>query len=134
MFIFKYYILHVPILCIIRCQLLWQYFVRSQDKSLSPSNKRPLIRMILSSCKNQVAVTTSEKVNEIRFFDQRLPSNFRCKRVNCTAFVIDFGRSVCYSVRIEDDELVPEPNSIFYHRVCVKGKLKPNCLYHFLNY
>ncbi|XP_033343986.1 uncharacterized protein LOC117230524 [Bombus vosnesenskii] len=44
----------------------------------------------------------------------------RCKRVNCTAFVIDFGRSVCYSVRIEDDELVPEPNSIFYHRVCVK--------------
>ncbi|XP_068978205.1 uncharacterized protein [Bombus flavifrons] len=44
----------------------------------------------------------------------------RCERVNCTAFVIDFGRSVCYSVLIEDDELVPEPNSIFYHRVCVK--------------
>ncbi|XP_043600335.1 uncharacterized protein LOC122575451 isoform X5 [Bombus pyrosoma] len=44
----------------------------------------------------------------------------RCERVNCTAFVVDFGRSVCYSVRIEDDELVPEPNSIFYHRVCVK--------------
>ncbi|XP_060825016.1 uncharacterized protein LOC132911977 isoform X1 [Bombus pascuorum] len=44
----------------------------------------------------------------------------RCERVNCTAFVIDFGRSVCYSVRIGDDELVPEPNSIFYHRVCVR--------------
>ncbi|XP_017765268.1 PREDICTED: uncharacterized protein LOC108554479 [Eufriesea mexicana] len=44
----------------------------------------------------------------------------RCKRVNCTAFVIDFGRSVCYSVETEDDELVPEANSIFYHRVCAK--------------
>lgn len=76
----------------------------------------------------------SENVNEICFFDQSLPSNFRCERVNCTAFVIDFGRSVCYSVLIKDDELVPEPNSIFYHRVCVKGKLKSNYLYHFLNY
>ncbi|XP_017796564.1 PREDICTED: uncharacterized protein LOC108577858 [Habropoda laboriosa] len=38
----------------------------------------------------------------------------RCERANCTAFVVDFGRSVCYSVR------VPEANSTFYHRVCVK--------------
>nr|XP_012146929.1 PREDICTED: uncharacterized protein LOC100880315 isoform X3 [Megachile rotundata] len=44
----------------------------------------------------------------------------RCDRQNCTAFVVDFGRSVCYSVRTEDDELIPEPNSTFYHRVCVK--------------
>nr|XP_034179295.1 uncharacterized protein LOC117603867 isoform X1 [Osmia lignaria] len=44
----------------------------------------------------------------------------RCDRVNCTAFVVDFGRSVCYSVRTEDDELIPEANSTFYQRVCVK--------------
>ncbi|KAK9308878.1 hypothetical protein QLX08_001291 [Tetragonisca angustula] len=44
----------------------------------------------------------------------------RCERVNCTAFVIDFGRSICYSVRTKDDELVPDPSSIFYHRVCLK--------------
>ncbi|XP_076678030.1 uncharacterized protein LOC143374068 isoform X2 [Andrena cerasifolii] len=44
----------------------------------------------------------------------------RCERANCTAFVVDFGRSVCYSVQIEEDELVPEANSTFYHRVCVK--------------
>ncbi|XP_076302864.1 uncharacterized protein LOC143221268 [Lasioglossum baleicum] len=44
----------------------------------------------------------------------------RCKRVNCTAFVIDFGRSVCYTVQTDDDELVPEANSVFYHRVCAK--------------
>lgn len=34
---------------------------------------------------------------------------------------MDFGRSVCYSVQIEEDELVAEANSTFYHRVCVKG-------------
>lgn len=44
----------------------------------------------------------------------------RCKRINCTAFVIDFGRSICYSVRTRDDELVPDPSSIFHHRVCLK--------------
>ncbi|CAL7938353.1 unnamed protein product [Xylocopa violacea] len=44
----------------------------------------------------------------------------RCRRANCTAFVVDFGRSVCYSVQTEDDELVPEANSTFYHQVCVK--------------
>ncbi|KZC11093.1 PREDICTED: uncharacterized protein LOC107189204 [Dufourea novaeangliae] len=44
----------------------------------------------------------------------------RCERVNCTAFVVDFARSVCYSVETEDDELVPEANSTYYHRVCVK--------------
>ncbi|XP_076229202.1 uncharacterized protein LOC116433417 isoform X2 [Nomia melanderi] len=44
----------------------------------------------------------------------------RCKRLNCTAFVVDFGRSVCYAVETEDDELVPEPNSTYYHQICVK--------------
>ncbi|XP_076164704.1 uncharacterized protein LOC143145320 isoform X2 [Ptiloglossa arizonensis] len=44
----------------------------------------------------------------------------RCKRINCTAFVVDFGRSVCYSIETEDDELVPEANSTFYHQICVK--------------
>ncbi|CAK9824833.1 hypothetical protein ANTRET_LOCUS2937 [Anthophora retusa] len=66
----------------------------------------------------------------------------RCERANCTAFVVDFGRSVCYSVRMDhgngngndndnnnnndddddddDDELVPEANSTFYHQICVK--------------
>ncbi|XP_053976905.1 uncharacterized protein LOC128890108 isoform X2 [Hylaeus anthracinus] len=44
----------------------------------------------------------------------------KCERVNCTAFVVDFARSACYSVETEDDELIPEANSTFYHRVCVK--------------
>ncbi|XP_026674051.1 uncharacterized protein LOC108630827 isoform X2 [Ceratina calcarata] len=44
----------------------------------------------------------------------------RCERVNCTAFVVDFRRSVCYSVSTLDDELVPDASSTFYHRVCVE--------------
>lgn len=46
---------------------------------------------------------------------------FRCKRINCTAFVIDIERSLCYSVEVEGDEFVPESNSIFYQEVCIKG-------------
>ncbi|XP_076651481.1 uncharacterized protein LOC143358317 [Halictus rubicundus] len=44
----------------------------------------------------------------------------RCSHSNCTAFVVDFGRSVCYAVETENDDLVPEASSTFYHRICVK--------------
>lgn len=47
--------------------------------------------------------------------------HFRCQRTNCTAFVIDIGRSICYSIETKDDELVPEANSTFYQQICIKG-------------
>nr|ARK20012.1 venom protein [Ampulex compressa] len=49
-----------------------------------------------------------------------VPCFDRCLRTNCTAFVIDFERSVCYSVEIASEELASEPNSTFYHQICVK--------------
>nr|XP_033342757.1 uncharacterized protein LOC117229920 isoform X1 [Megalopta genalis] len=44
----------------------------------------------------------------------------RCSRSNCTAFVVDFGRSVCYTMETENDDLVPEANSTYYHLICAK--------------
>ncbi|XP_076295009.1 uncharacterized protein LOC143216107 [Lasioglossum baleicum] len=44
----------------------------------------------------------------------------RCSRSNCTAFVVDFSRSVCYAVETESDDLVPEAGSTYYHQICVK--------------
>lgn len=48
--------------------------------------------------------------------------HFRCERVNCTAFVVDFGKRICYAIEAKEDELIPDPNSTFYHRVCVRGR------------
>lgn len=51
--------------------------------------------------------------------------HFRCERINCTAFIVDFGKYICYAIEkrtTKDDELIPDPNSTFYHRVCVRGK------------
>lgn len=48
--------------------------------------------------------------------------HFRCERINCTAFIVDFGKHICYAIEAKDDELIPDPNSTFYHRVCVRGK------------
>lgn len=44
----------------------------------------------------------------------------RCERINCTAFIVDFGKHICYAIEAKDDELIPDPNSTFYHRVCVR--------------
>ncbi|XP_046827463.1 uncharacterized protein LOC124427999 [Vespa crabro] len=49
-----------------------------------------------------------------------IPCFERCKRINCTAFVIDIDRSLCYTVEVEGDEFVPESNSIFYQEICIK--------------
>lgn len=49
--------------------------------------------------------------------------HFRCERINCTAFIVDFGKHICYAIETKDDELIPDPNSTFYHRVCVRGKM-----------
>ncbi|XP_076630697.1 uncharacterized protein LOC143346465 isoform X1 [Colletes latitarsis] len=67
------------------------------------------------SVKSQTVLFSSINSNGIT-----KPCFERCKRENCTAFVVDFGRSICYSVEMEDDELVPEANSTFYHRICVR--------------
>ncbi|XP_043504832.1 uncharacterized protein LOC122525883 [Polistes fuscatus] len=49
-----------------------------------------------------------------------IPCFERCKRINCTAFVIDIDRSLCYSVEVQGDEFVPESNAIFYQEICIK--------------
>lgn len=50
------------------------------------------------------------------------PLFYRCERQNCTAFVVDFARNICYSVQINGEELIPESNATFFHKICIKGK------------
>ncbi|EFN77857.1 uncharacterized protein LOC105189233 [Harpegnathos saltator] len=45
----------------------------------------------------------------------------RCKKQNCSAFVIDFARNICYSVQTNGEELVPEANATFFHKICVRA-------------
>ncbi|XP_029179232.1 uncharacterized protein LOC114946745 isoform X3 [Nylanderia fulva] len=54
-----------------------------------------------------------------------VPCFDRCKSLNCTAFVIDFARNICYSVQIRGEELIPETNATFFHKICIK--VSPNC-------
>ncbi|XP_050445248.1 uncharacterized protein LOC126848390 isoform X3 [Cataglyphis hispanica] len=54
-----------------------------------------------------------------------VPCFDRCKSLNCTAFVIDFARNICYSVQIKSEELIPETNATFFHKICIK--VSPNC-------
>ncbi|XP_076241052.1 uncharacterized protein LOC143183416 [Calliopsis andreniformis] len=49
----------------------------------------------------------------------------KCELMNCTAFIVDVSRSICYSVQMEDNELVPEANSTFYQQICIK--VPPSC-------
>ncbi|XP_032683048.1 uncharacterized protein LOC116849728 isoform X2 [Odontomachus brunneus] len=49
----------------------------------------------------------------------------RCKTQNCTAFVIDFSRNICYSVQVKSEELVPESNATFFHKICIR--VPPSC-------
>jgi len=42
--------------------------------------------------------------------------------MNCTAFVVDFERNICYSVQIKSEELIPESNATFFHQICITGK------------
>ncbi|XP_072765207.1 uncharacterized protein [Anoplolepis gracilipes] len=49
----------------------------------------------------------------------------RCKTLNCTAFVIDFASNICYSVQVKGEELIPETNATFFHKICIK--VSPNC-------
>lgn len=36
--------------------------------------------------------------------------------------MIDFSRNICYSVQVKSEELVPESNATFFHKICIKGK------------
>lgn len=54
-----------------------------------------------------------------------VPCFDRCKSLNCTAFVIDFARSICYNVQVKGEELIPETNTTFFHKICIK--VSPNC-------
>lgn len=48
---------------------------------------------------------------------------YRCKSLNCTAFVVDFARNICYSVQVKSEELIPETNATLFHQICIhKGK------------
>ncbi|XP_014479294.1 PREDICTED: uncharacterized protein LOC106746789 isoform X2 [Dinoponera quadriceps] len=49
----------------------------------------------------------------------------RCKSQNCTAFVIDFSRNICYSVKVNGNEFVPESNATFFHKICIR--VPPSC-------
>ncbi|KAL6266982.1 hypothetical protein P5V15_000066 [Pogonomyrmex californicus] len=49
----------------------------------------------------------------------------RCKSLNCTAFVVDFARSICYSVQVKSEELIPETNATLFHKICIK--VPPSC-------
>lgn len=44
----------------------------------------------------------------------------RCRTMNCTAFVVDFDRNVCYSVKAKSEELIPEANATFFHKICIR--------------
>ncbi|XP_020296222.1 uncharacterized protein LOC109861116 isoform X2 [Pseudomyrmex gracilis] len=50
-----------------------------------------------------------------------IPCFDRCKSLNCTAFVIDFAKNICYTVQIISEELIPESNATFFHKICIKG-------------
>ncbi|GAB1866522.1 ZP domain-containing protein [Camponotus japonicus] len=54
-----------------------------------------------------------------------VPCFERCKSLNCTAFVIDFVSNICYSVQVKGEELIPETNATFFHKICIK--VSPNC-------
>ncbi|XP_070170904.1 uncharacterized protein [Polyergus mexicanus] len=54
-----------------------------------------------------------------------VPCFDRCKSLNCTAFVIDFARNICYSVQVKGEELIPETNATFFHKICIK--VSPKC-------
>lgn len=54
-----------------------------------------------------------------------VPCFDRCKSWNCSAFVIDFARNICYSVQVKSEELIPESNATFFHKICIK--VSPNC-------
>ncbi|XP_011169679.2 uncharacterized protein LOC105202723 isoform X2 [Solenopsis invicta] len=49
----------------------------------------------------------------------------RCKSLNCTAFVVDFAKNICYSVQVKSEELIPETNATFFHQMCIK--VPPSC-------
>jgi len=42
--------------------------------------------------------------------------------MNCTAFVVDFERNICYSVQVKSEELIPESNATFFQQICIRGK------------
>ncbi|KYQ57928.1 hypothetical protein ALC60_02977 [Trachymyrmex zeteki] len=44
---------------------------------------------------------------------------YRCKSLNCTAFVVDFARNICYSVQVKSEELIPETNATLFNKICV---------------
>ncbi|KAH0945783.1 hypothetical protein HN011_010617 [Eciton burchellii] len=52
----------------------------------------------------------------------------RCRTMNCTAFVVDFERNICYSVQIKSEELIPESNATFFHQICIT--VSANCKSH----
>ncbi|XP_058797709.1 uncharacterized protein LOC131667947 isoform X2 [Phymastichus coffea] len=43
----------------------------------------------------------------------------KCRSLNCNAFIVDLERSVCSEVIPEGDQLTPEPNVTFYHKICL---------------
>lgn len=49
----------------------------------------------------------------------------RCKSLNCTAFVVDFSRNICYSVQAKSEELIPETNATLFHQICMT--VSPSC-------
>ncbi|XP_011872865.1 PREDICTED: uncharacterized protein LOC105564798 [Vollenhovia emeryi] len=49
----------------------------------------------------------------------------RCKSLNCTAFVVDFARNICYSVQVKSEELIPETNATLFQEICIK--VPPSC-------
>ncbi|XP_024874980.1 uncharacterized protein LOC112456571 [Temnothorax curvispinosus] len=49
----------------------------------------------------------------------------RCKSLNCTAFVVDFARNICYSVQVKSEELIPETNATLFHQICIT--VPPSC-------
>ncbi|XP_015604224.1 uncharacterized protein LOC107272038 [Cephus cinctus] len=51
----------------------------------------------------------------------------RCRKTNCTAFVIDLERSGCFSLLPDSEALVPEPNATFFHMICLNVPV--NCMH-----
>ncbi|XP_043280944.1 uncharacterized protein [Venturia canescens] len=48
-----------------------------------------------------------------------------CLGANCTAFIIDFKESTCFSVTPGSEEFVPEPQASYYHQICIR--VPPSC-------